>query len=128
MAIKRKYQKTAVLGNEFLADTGNEYKVVAQRAYIDKKGILPNGVILTLQIIHDKNKYNHGEDDMTFQTFDVYVLCGANDVGVKKGDLVSLHEFMEDVSYYINFDYILRFREVTKIEKSSALPNLEKSK
>ena len=115
MSIKRKYQKTLVLGNEFLADTGNVYRVVAQRPYTDKNGRLPNGVVLTLQITKDLGKYRDGEDNMVMENFDAYVLSGSHDVGLQKGDYCALEGFMPDVSYYINFDYILRFDGVKKL-------------
>ena len=122
--IKSNYQETRVLGDKFVKDTGNEYRVVTQRPYKDKKNKLPDGILLTLQITKDLNQYKYGEDDMTMGTFDAYVLCGTHDIGLKKGDLVSLHEFKEDISYYINYNYILRFGDVKKIQKSSSLPKL----
>jgi len=118
MAIKSKYQKTQILMEQFLKDTGNEYRVVSQRPYTDRKGRLDDGVLLTLQITKDTGEYqNENEDDMIFQNFDVTVLCGKHHAGIKKGDMVSLHGFRDDVSYYIDFNYILRFDNVRKIEK-----------
>ena len=129
MSIKRKYQKTTVLGDQFLADTGNEYRVVSQRPYKDKKDKLPDGLLMTLQIVKDNSAYPVGEDNMTMETFEVYVLCGSHDVGLKKGDFCSLHDFKEDLSYYIDYNYILRFGGVKKIDKSgSGLPNLDGKK
>jgi len=124
--IKNKYQITKVLGDEFIKDTGNEYCVVAQRPYRDKKNKLPDGIFLTLQITKDLNQYGKDEDDMTMGTFEAYVLCGQTDMGLKKGDLVSLHGFKEDISYFINFNYILRFSDVKKIEKG--MPKLDGQK
>ena len=121
--IKSKYQETRVLGDKFLKDTGNEYRVVAQRPYRDKKNRLPDGILLTLQITKDLNEYTNGEDDMTMGTFDVTVLCGTHDKGLVKGDFVSLHDFREDVSYYIDFSFILRFGDVKKISK--VMPKLD---
>jgi len=123
--IKSKYQTTRVLGDNFLKDTGNEYRVVTQRPYKDKKNKLPDGILLTLQITKDLNQYANGEDDMTLGTFDAYVLCGTHDKGLKKGDLISLHDFKEDVSYYIDYNYILRFGDVKKLTKSGTMPNLD---
>ena len=128
MSIKIKYQETRVLGDKFLADTGNEYRVVEQRPYTDKKGKLGMGIRMTLQITKDKNQYSENEDDMTMGTFEVFVLCGSHNVGLKKGDLVSLHGFREDVSYYIDFNYILRFDGVKKIEKAGGMPALDGKK
>jgi hypothetical protein len=48
--IKGKYQETRVLGDKFIKETGNEYRVVTQRPYRDKKNRLPDGILLTLQI------------------------------------------------------------------------------
>jgi len=124
--IKSTYQQTRVLGDKFLKDTGNEYRVVTQRPYKDRKNRLPDGILLTLQITIDNNQYKNGEDDMTLGTFDAYVLCGTHDKGIKKGDIVSLHDFREDVSYYIDYSYILRFDDVKKIEKSGGMPKLDK--
>jgi hypothetical protein len=115
MAIKRKYQKTAVLGEQFLRDTGNQYIVVSVRNYVDKKGRLPDGVQMTLQITEDHSQYPATEDDMVLETFDVTVLTGTHNVGLVKGDRVSLHDFLPDNSYYIDFNYILRFGGVKKI-------------
>ena len=114
--ITYKYQKTIVLGDQFIADTGNEYRVVRQRTYKDKTNQLPDGIVLTLQITKDLNQHQNGKDDMTLGKFDAYVLCGTHDIGLKKGDLVSLYDFREDVSYYIDSDYILRFGGVKKID------------
>ena len=124
--IKSKYQITTVLGDDFIKDTGNEYRVVGQRPYRDKKNKLPAGVLLNLQITKDFNQYKEDEDDMTMGTFDVTVLCGTHDKGLKKGDLVSLHDFKEDISYFINFNYILRFGGVKKIDKG--MPKLDGQK
>jgi len=121
--IKRKYQKTTVLGDQFLSDTGNEYRVVSQRSYVDKKGKLPDGIVMTLQITKDNGKYEAGEDNMILETFEAYVLCGSHDVGLKKGDYCALQDFMPDVSYYIDFSYILRFGGVQKIAKTGGASN-----
>lgn len=130
MAIKRKYQKTVVLAEQFIKDTGNEYKVVAQRPYKDRNNKLPDGILMTLQVTKDNSEYtNENEENMVFENFDVTVLCGKHDVGVKKGDLVSLHDFKEDVSYYIDFSFILRFGDVKKIERNNhqgKMPPLER--
>jgi len=126
--IKSKYQETRVLGDKFTQDTGNEYRVVTQRPYKDKKNRLPDGILMTLQITKDLNQYQNGEDDMTLGTFDVTVLCGTHDKGLKKGDLVSLHGFREDVSYHIDFSYILRFDDVKKIDKAGGMPDLDGKK
>lgn len=113
--IKNKYQKTTVKGEEFIKDTENQYRIVNQRPYTDSKGRLDNGIVMTLQILSDKNQYPNGEDNMVLDTFQVYVICGTHDLGFKKGDYISLNGFMEEHSYYINYNFILRFKGAEKI-------------
>ena len=115
MSIKNIYRKTEVLGNKFLEDTGNKYRLVSKRPYTHKEGRLPNGVLVTLQITQDNNQYKAGEDNMVMETFDATILCGTHNVDVNKGDYVSLHDFFPEWSYYIDFSYILRFGRIEKI-------------
>jgi len=115
MGIKNRYQQTVVLGEQFLKDTGNVYRVVSKRPYTDKKGILPNGVILTLQITKDHAVYEDSEDNMILETFDATVLTGSHDVGLIKGDFCELEDFKKEVSFYFNFTYLLRFGGVKKL-------------
>lgn len=114
--INNKYQKTTVKGNEFLKDTENIYRLVSQRPWFDKKGILGEGVIVVGQIIKDNSKYPEGKDNMILENFEAYIICGSQDIGLKKGDYFSLDGFIEEHSYYINYNYILRFRGIKKID------------
>jgi hypothetical protein len=99
--------------DKFAKVTHNQYRVVSSRPYKDKKGILPDGVSLTLQVIKDDFDYGVDKDgkqreNNLYQNFDVTVLN--NKIDVKKGDIVQLLDFDESHSYVINFDVILKFK------------------
>ena len=76
--------------------------VVSARPYVDKKGKLPNGVSLTLQVVNDDfdygvDKEGKPRENNLFQNFDATVL---NDkIDVKKGDMVRLLGFDAENSY-----------------------------
>ena len=109
--------------DKFAEGTHNQYRVVSSRPYVDKKGELPNGVNLTLQVLEDDTDYGvdkNGKprENNLFQNFDVTVL---NDkVNVKKGDMVQLLQFDAEHSYYINFNMILRFRDAKVLRPQQA--------
>lgn len=98
----------------FLEATHNQYMVVGVRPYTDKKGVLPDGFNLELQVI--KDDFDYGIDPKTglprennlYQNFNVTVLDRS--VKVAKGDIIGLNEFDADHSYQINFDLLLRFK------------------
>jgi len=120
MGLKAMFQKNIVLGNELLTAIGNQLRVVSYRKYTDKKGILPDGITFTLQILHDNTKYELDKDgnmphDMVYETFEATVLTGSHSVDVEKGDIIALTGFREDVSFYINYSYILRFDGYKKL-------------
>ena len=116
------FTKTVIEIDKFLQNTGNHFRVVTQRPYRDRKGSLPDGVTLTLMVLEDKTDYGldkeTGEprDNNVFQTFDVTICCGNNRPDLKKGDVVSLKGFMPDNSFAFDYNMILRFKEVQKIE------------
>lgn len=121
------YTKTTVLGEKFLQNTGNKYRVVGQRPYHDKKGELPDGVVLTLLILEDTGDYgvdkNTGKprENNELVNFDAYVLNGKDYLDLKKGDLVELIDFDEELSFAIGFDLIMRFKDVRKIVPKQAV-------
>lgn len=110
--------QTLILMDKFLKGTGNRYKVVSVRPYSDKKGVLPDGYVLTLKVLTDSIDYGHDKDgnpreNNIDQNFDVTIL--AKHTPLKKGDYVALKDFDEEHSYAIGFDLILRFRDYKKI-------------
>lgn len=110
--------RTVILIDVLLNGTGNTYKVVSVRPYSDKKGVLPDGYVLTLKVLSDKIDYGHDKDGIprennVDQNFDVTIL--AKHTPLKKGDYVALKDFDEEHSYAIGFDLILRFRDYKKI-------------
>ena len=114
MAISRDYVQIVVMGDQFLKDTGNVFRVVNKRPYTDKKGKLPDGVTLTLQVTQDLSD-RPPEKSLVYENFDATALPGTHDVDLKKGDFCALEGFRPDVSYYIDFNYILRFDNVKKL-------------
>jgi len=108
------FTKTVIEWPVFEQATHNQYRVVSVRPYIDKKGKLPNGTSLTLQVIKDDfdygvDKEGKPRENNLFQNFDATVL---NDkIDVKKGDMVQLLGFDAENSYVIGFDMLLRFKD-----------------
>lgn len=122
-----KYTKTVVDGEGFVKATRNLYRALGSRPYFDKKGKLPNGRTYTLQVIHDDMDY--GVDKKTgmqretnkMQVFDVTVYNTRNDI--KCGDIVQLIEFDQENSYSINFNQILRFKDIKVVQPQGTKPN-----
>lgn len=115
------YTKTVIDADKFLSNTGNVYEFVTQRPYKDKKGILPDGIVATLHILQDDGDYgidkNTGKPKSTNkgQNFDVTILCGATYVDIQQGDHVCLDGFDAEHSFAINYDLLLRFRGIKKV-------------
>ena len=110
--------RTVILMDKFQDGTGNRYKVVSARPYSDKKGVLPDGYVLTLKVLTDTIDYGFDKDgnpreNNEDQNFDVTVL--AKHTPLKKGDYIALKDFDADHSYAIGFDLILRFRNYEKL-------------
>lgn len=108
------FTRTVIDWEKFSKATYNQYRVVSARPYSDKKGILSNGVTLTLQVIKDDfdygvDKEGKPRENNLFQNFDVTVL---NDkVDAKKGDMIQLLDFDAEHSFVIDFDLLLRFKD-----------------
>ena len=128
-----KFTKTVVKGEEFLDFTGNRYEYVTQRPYHDDKGVLPDGVVLTLRILSDTADY--GVDKKTQkrratnrgQNFDATVLCGCRELPFDFGDIVSLEDFDAEHSYALDFNLILRFKGAKLIEKAESEEDVAQS-
>jgi len=94
--------------------THNQYRVVSVRPYVDKKGSLPDGYLVTLMVL--KDDFNYGVDkngnlreSNLYQNFEATILSKKQ--VIKKGDIVRLLEFDAEHSFAINFDLILRFKD-----------------
>lgn len=115
------FTETVIRADKLLECTGNEYKVVSARPYVDKKGVLPDGYTLTLKILHDTLDYGFDKEgkqreNNEEQNFDVTVL--SRHTPLHKGDYVALKDFDEEHSFAIGFDLILRFRDYEKLAAS----------
>ena len=104
---------------KFAAATGNTYKVVSVRPYTDKKGRLPDGLNLTLMVMHDSHDYgvdSNGvpRENNQYQSFNATVLNTQRKV--VKGDMVKLLDYDSEHSYYIDFKLFLRFRDCERVQ------------
>ena len=121
------FTRTVIEWPIFAQATHNQYLVVSSRPYTDKKGKLPNGVSLTLQVLKDDfdygvDKEGRPRENNLYQNFDVTVL---NDkLQVNKGDMVQLVDFDFENSYAIGFDLLLRFKDANVIRPQASKKGL----
>ena len=119
-----RYTKQVVKGDLFLHDTKNHYIFVSQRPYkgkSDSEGnvIIGSGVTVTLQILDDISKpvidptTGIAKDNNQLETFEVTIENSNYPLPFDKGDHVSLGGFIEEHSYYIKFNLIMRFKDIT---------------
>lgn len=124
------FTRTVIDWEKFSQATHNQYRVVSSRPYVDKKGVLPNGVNLTLQVIKDDfdygvDKEGKPRENNLFQNFDVTIL---NDkVVAKKGDMVQLLDFDAEHSFVIDFNMLLRFKDARVLKPQSPVQGLVKA-
>lgn len=115
------YTKTNFDAEKFSEYTKNQYRLVSQRPYLSKKDESEKGVTCTLQITKDDADYGIDKktgikrDDNRLNTFDVTILNGKQRLDINKGDYVRLIDFVEEKSFVIGFDLILRFKNIEKI-------------
>lgn len=115
------FTETKFKAEDFLANTHNMYRLVSQRPYVSKKEPDVKGITLTLLIAKDDTDYGNDKktglkrDNNTLNTFDVTILNGKDHINVQKGDYVRLIDFIQEKSFIIGFDLILRFKDVEKI-------------
>lgn len=115
------YTKSIFESEKFLKATHNEFQFVAQKPYISKKNPSDKGVTVTLLIIHDDEDYGvdkktgNKRDSNVLNTFDVTILNGRNSLPFKKGDKVALVNYIEEKSFVIGFDIMLRFADLRKV-------------
>lgn len=106
--------------------TGNKYRVVSVRPYVDKNGVLPDGINLTLTVLEDNFDYGLDKEGVPrennlYQNFDATVLNRNHKV--KKGDIVELVDFDAEHSFAINYDMLLRFKDLKVISVPAAKGN-----
>lgn len=113
------FTRTIIDWDTFSKATHNQYRVLSVRPWADKKGILGEGLAVTLQVL--KDDFDYGVDKQgvqresnELQTFDAHILTRKHDI--KKGDYVALLEFDQEHSYAIGFDLLLRFRDVQVLQ------------
>ena len=115
------FTETKFKADEFLTNTGNMYRLVSQRPYASKKEPDEIGVTLTLSITKDNTDYGSDKktglkrDNNILNTFDVTILNGKERIPIQKGEYVRLIDFIQEKSFIIGFDLILRFKDVEKI-------------
>jgi len=117
-----RYTRTVVDGVRMLNDFDNRFRFVSQKPFKAKpeKG-LEAGTTVTLQILADKSAPIHDKDgrvkeNNVFQTFDAMIVGAKYPLPLVKGDFVTLGDFMQDESYFIDFDFVLRFRTIKKLQ------------
>lgn len=115
------FQETKFKADEFLTNTGNTYRLVSQRPYVSKKNPEDKGVALRLQIIKDTTDYGNDKttglkrDNNVFNSFDVTVLNNKDRLDIQKGEYLRLIDYIEEKSFVIGFEMILRFRDAEKV-------------
>ena len=113
------YTNTIFVADQFLKATRNEFQLVSQRPYQSKKNPEEKGVSVILLIVHDDNDYGmdkngNKRENNVLNTFDVTILNGETSIPFRKGEKVSLGNFLPKKSYVIGFDLILRFDSIRK--------------
>lgn len=122
------YVQTIIDWTKMEQNFGNVFGYVNERPYRDKKGVLPDGVTVTLNIIKDDGDYgidkNTGKPRSTNrgQNFDVTILNGKTSTDFQFGDKVSLVGFDPEHSYAVGFDLLLRFKDIKKAQPMTAQP------
>lgn len=113
------YTHTSFDAEKFLKAARNEFQLVSQRPYQSKKNPEEKGVSVILLIVHDDNDYGmdkngNKRENNVLNTFDVTILNGETSIPFRKGEKVSLGNFLPKKSYVIGFDLILRFDSIRK--------------
>lgn len=122
-----RYTKTVILADEFLKDTRNCYRFVSQSKYKgsdskDGKPGLKPGANIVLQIMYDDappiidKETKQPMENSVLDTFMVTIPNVEYPLPLKKGDFVSLENFLSDHSYFIKFNLILRFGGYKKLQ------------
>lgn len=129
-----RYVRNIIDIDKLLKDTGNKYLLISQRGFKGKRNengeiVIPEGTTLGLQILEDHSEpvidKNTGEPkpDNVFETFEVTIVGVQYPLPIKKGSLVHLYDFMPEFSFYINYNFVLRFGRVEEIKDGKDATN-----
>lgn len=116
------FMKTIIDWDKMVSFWGNEFYYVSETEYHDSKGKLPDGVVVTLRIIKDDGDYGVSKktgkpfQNNLGQNFDVTILNGKTSTDFKYEDKVTLIGFDQENSYAVNFDLLLRFKDIKKVQ------------
>lgn len=119
------YTKTTFDDQKFKANTSNQFILVSQRPYNSKKNLQDVGVSLTLQVAKDDGDYGVDKktgmkrDNNVLNTFDVTILNNVQRLDAQKGDIIRLGELLDDKTFIIGFDIILRYKNVQVIKRAA---------
>ena len=113
-----KYAKMHIDGDKMVKDHNNHYRLVNQREYRGKpeSGLKP-GVTVSLQVLEDradpgKDKSGQPLENNLYEIIEVTLPGVAYPLPFHKGDEVSIFGFLSEVSYFIDYNFILRFSEI----------------
>ena len=120
-----KFVKTVIKIDDLMRITGNKFKVLATKPYEGKNDIKP-GITLDLLILEDNAPAGYygtkpdgsPKEGIMFQNIRVTVCNGEKDksmADLKAGDDISLYDFDENHSYFIDYNMILRFGRYEKV-------------
>lgn len=131
----QRYVRTVIDGEQIKVDFGNIFRFVNQSKYKGKpeRGLEP-GVKVILMITEDHSERRidketgQERESAVYETFEVTIPNKAYPLPIKKGDYVSLGEFMPEVSYYIDYNLILRYCDITKVQPKGAVNNVSGQK
>ncbi|MGX7205222.1 hypothetical protein [Enterococcus pingfangensis] len=119
------YTKTTFDDQKLKLNTGNQFILVSQRPYSSKKNPQDVGVSLTLQVVKDDGDYGVDKktgmkrDNNVLNTFDVTILNNIQRLDAQKGDIIRLGELLDDKTFIIGFDIILRYKNVQVIKRAA---------
>lgn len=117
-----RYVKMLIDGEQIKKDGRNTFRVCSKRYFKGKiEKNIPAGTTFDLQVMFDDStplydKNGVLQDNNLYETFSVTI--PGHDFAsseIKKGDAVALGAFMPDISYYIDYNLILRFDGIAKI-------------
>lgn len=119
-----RYVENRVRGDLILEHIGRNLRLVSQRPYKGKPedGLKP-GATCVFQINEDNSppiidkETGLPKDNNVLETFTATIVGCDYPLPFKKGDYVELGGFMPEASYYIDYNFILRFSKIKAVNK-----------